>query len=318
MRVTLFGLCLGLLPAGPVSAVVLKIPSVKSNVGIDGLGSFAGGSTNRGGGNFFNSAGSARPMSLTSSFNIPGSAPSLALKNDVSVASPLSLPLAAITEVKAAANDEDYGGGSWEFSGLSESELGPMVSLERDFRVFSNEGSQSTVFRHNDDPVLVKRFDLKGVEEKHVRNLIHIAQAMTREGNSIVPMELVRLEEGGWGIRMPLVDGVSAGWEISRLSPDGLIVDREASRLQKESFKILEYIDDFTDGLADRRGGLFSEAEDFENFIRAREDRKVVNIDPIDMRKLQKRMAPAAPPEEAPVAPSGALARLRGWFTAKK
>ncbi|MFC1679161.1 hypothetical protein ACFL2T_02995, partial [Elusimicrobiota bacterium] len=161
------------------------------------------------------------------------------------------------------------------------------------------------VYKKKDEPVLVKVFHFPGVRERHIRELARLTGLLVADGLPVVPMEVVQLTDGRWGVRMPLIKGKDLGPVIEAGSQDGLVIYEHAHRAHTTALNTLDRIDEITGRLADRRGS-FDEGEDFGNFLYT-PDKRVVNIDPINMEGLLLRMdaleTTAADPLQLPAAP---------------
>jgi|GEM_PF-1580537 len=180
-------------------------------------------------------------------------------------------------------------------------------------------GSQSKIYSSEDGNSILKIFTLTGVRDEHIRQLhsiiIDLQEALMKKYKGQVRLampELVEIAGGGLGLVTPFVLGTSLQKVIDIMAPGEVFKENakenEAHRLQQEAFGFLDFVDEQTKGLADRRtNGPFSEEESFDNFIVPSEvlgpegvrseyygRAPIVNIDPIDMGRLMERMAEQA------------------------
>lgn len=168
----------------------------------------------------------------------------------------------------------------------------PTVDLDADFDVYDAYHPDGVVFKHRRRPIFVKEFSrIEGVEEAHVRELVRLNLRLVRNSLCVVGISAVRIPERGWGVGMADVAGRPLADVINELNPEWYVWNSEASRLQDAALAMLPKINEVTGGLCGRRGrwdgrDIF---DDFENFIFTPAG-QVMNVNPIDMSSLVKRM----------------------------
>ncbi|MBI3564054.1 MAG: diguanylate cyclase [Elusimicrobia bacterium] len=198
----------------------------------------------------------------------------------------------------------------------------PPGSVTRAQLSYYAKGGQGTVYRVEGAPDVVKVYDRLDhpATQDHLRTQKEIHDELAAAGLPVktVPVDVVAVGEGQYGLRMPKVEGRSLEAELSLLRSENPR-DPRIPQLESQAREYLGRVDALTEArfgkpLADRPTNTWKApgAEDFSNFLVTHDAAgrpTLINIDPFNMGRYTTEMARGGIKAPAP-SPAELLARF--------